>query len=111
MVSAIGAFVDPKPCELPGLDDFAGKVIHSASWDHDDDLGGKRVAIGTGATAVQLIPQIARDVAQLDVYQRTPIWVAPKIDTAISPAWRKLFARFPFTQRLLRYLATSSSSS
>ena len=56
-------FVDPKPAEIPGLDDFEGKLIHSARWDHDYDLAGKRVAIvGTGASAVQIIPSIAREV-------------------------------------------------
>ncbi len=108
VVSAIGAFVDPKPCELPGLDDFEGTLIHSARWDHDADLQGKRVAVvGTGASAVQIVPAIARDVEQLDVYQRTAIWVAPKFDPKI-PGWIKgLFRRFPFTQRLTRAVASA----
>ena len=108
VISAIGAFVDPKPCELPGLDDFGGKIIHSARWDHDVDLDGKRVAIvGTGASAVQIIPSIARDVAQLDVYQRTPIWVGPKFDPKI-PNWIKtLFRRVPVTQRITRAVASA----
>ena len=93
MISAIGAFVDPKPADIAGLDDFAGKVIHSARWDHDYDLAGKRVAIvGTGASAVQIIPSIARDVGRLDVYQRTPIWVAPKFDPKIPTLVKTLFA-------------------
>jgi cation diffusion facilitator CzcD-associated flavoprotein CzcO len=108
VISAIGAFVDPKPCELPGLDDFGGEIIHSARWDHDVDLNGKRVAIvGTGASAVQIIPSIARDVAQLDVYQRTPIWVGPKFDPKI-PSWIKtLFRRVPVTQRITRAVASA----
>ena len=108
VVSAIGAFVDPKPCELPGLDDFEGDLIHSARWDHDVELGGRRVAIvGTGASAVQIVPSIARDVAQLDVYQRTPIWVGPKFDPKI-PGWLKnLFRRVPVTQRVTRAVASS----
>ena len=108
VVSAIGAFVDPKPCEIPGLDDFGGTIIHSARWDHDADLEGKRVAIvGTGASAVQIIPSIARDVAQLDVYQRTPIWVGPKFDPKI-PSWlQTLFRRVPFTQRVTRAVASA----
>ncbi len=101
VVSAIGAFIDPKPVELEGLDSFQGKVIHSARWDHDFDLTGKRVAIvGTGASAVQIIPTIAPDVAQLDVYQRTPIWVGPKFDPPIPDALKKVFARVPLTQRI-----------
>jgi cation diffusion facilitator CzcD-associated flavoprotein CzcO len=107
VVSAIGAFVDPKPVEIQGLDDFAGKVIHSARWDHDYDLTGKRVAvIGTGASAVQIVPSIARDVSQLDIYQRTPIWVAPKFDPPIPEPIKRLFARLPFTQRLARLVAS-----
>jgi cation diffusion facilitator CzcD-associated flavoprotein CzcO len=108
VVSAIGAFVDPKPCEIDGLDDFAGKLIHSARWDHDYDLTGKRVAIvGTGASAVQIIPSIAPQVAQLDVYQRTPIWVSPKFDPAIPEPVKRLFARVPLTQRLTRLIASA----
>ena len=101
VVSAIGAFVDPKPIEIEGLDAFAGKVIHSARWDHDYELTGKRVAIvGTGASAVQIVPVIAREVAQLDVYQRTPIWISPKFDPPIPNAVKRLFARLPVAQRL-----------
>src|SRR2546425_841037 len=74
-ISAMGAFGGPNPAEIPGLDDFAGQLIHSARWDHAYDLAGKRVAVvGTGASAVQIIPVIAKQVARLDVYQRTPIW-------------------------------------
>ena len=81
VISAIGPFVDPKPAGIAGVDDFEGKVIHSARWDHDYDLAGKRVAIvGTGASAVQIIPSIADDVERLDVHQRTPIWISPKFD-------------------------------
>jgi cation diffusion facilitator CzcD-associated flavoprotein CzcO len=100
VISAIGAFVDPKPIEIDGLDEFTGKVIHSARWDHSYSLEGKRVAIvGTGASAVQIVPMIARDVAQLDVYQRTPIWISPKFDPPIPEVVKRLFARVPLTQR------------
>jgi len=110
VISAIGAFVDPKPAEIPGLDDFEGKLIHSARWDHGYDLAGKRVAIvGTGASAVQIIPSIAPEVARLDVYQRTPIWVSPKFDPEI-PGWMKrLFALVPFTERIARALASAGT--
>jgi cation diffusion facilitator CzcD-associated flavoprotein CzcO len=103
VVSAIGAFVDPKPVEIEGLEEFQGDVIHSARWDHDVELADRRVAvIGTGASAVQIIPELAREVARLDVYQRTPIWVAPKFDPKI-PGWMKaVFRRAPLTQRLTR---------
>jgi cation diffusion facilitator CzcD-associated flavoprotein CzcO len=100
VVSAIGAFVDPKPSGIEGLDDFDGKIIHSARWDHDYDLAGKRVAIvGTGASAVQIVPEIAPEVGRLDVYQRTPIWISPKFDPEI-PRWlQALFRRVPLVQR------------
>jgi cation diffusion facilitator CzcD-associated flavoprotein CzcO len=101
VVSAIGAFVDPKPASIDGVDSFGGKIIHSARWDHSYPLDGKRVAIiGTGASAVQIIPSIAPDVAQLDVYQRTPIWVSPKFDPPIPDFLKGLFARAPLAQRL-----------
>jgi cation diffusion facilitator CzcD-associated flavoprotein CzcO len=103
VISAIGPFVDPKPAEIPGLDDFEGKLIHSARWDHDYDLAGKRVAIvGTGASAVQIVPSVAKQVGRLDVYQRTPIWIAPKLDPKI-PGWmQRMFKRLPFTERIAR---------
>jgi cation diffusion facilitator CzcD-associated flavoprotein CzcO len=107
VISAIGPFVDPKPAEIPGLEDFEGKLIHSARWEHDYDLRGKRVAIvGTGASAVQIVPSIAPDVERLDVYQRTPIWISPKFDPEI-PGWMKrMFERLPFTERIARRLAS-----
>ncbi|MBV9214330.1 MAG: NAD(P)/FAD-dependent oxidoreductase [Actinobacteria bacterium] len=108
VVSAIGAFVDPKPVKIEGLDDFAGKVIHSARWDHGYDLAGKRVAVvGTGASAVQIIPSIAQRVARLDVYQRTPIWVLPKTDPPIPEPLKRLFSRVPLTERIARAVASS----
>ena len=104
VISAIGPFVDPKPHGVPGADDFEGEVIHSARWDHDSDLKGKRVAVvGTGASSVQIVPSIAREVERLDVYQRTPIWVAPKFDPKIPKRLQRLFARFPFTERIARW--------
>jgi cation diffusion facilitator CzcD-associated flavoprotein CzcO len=106
VVSAIGAFVDPKPADIAGLRDFGGKIIHSARWDDGYDLAGKRVAVvGTGASAVQIVPVIARTVGQLDVYQRTPIWVSPKFDPRIPGIVKRLFARVPLTQRIARAVA------
>jgi cation diffusion facilitator CzcD-associated flavoprotein CzcO len=110
VVSAIGAFVDPKPVDIDGVDDFAGKVIRSASWDHDYDLGGKRVAvIGTGASAVQIVPEIAPLVGELHVFQRTPIWVGPKLDPETPAALRRLYRRRPGVQRVVRRMATRGS--
>lgn len=103
MILATGFLSQPKRPDIAGLDSFAGKVIHTAQWDHGYDLAGKRAAvIGTGATAVQLLPKIAPRLAQLDVYQRTPIWVAPKFNPKIAPEVQRLFARIPATQLAAR---------
>ncbi len=107
VISAIGAFVDPKPAVLGGLEDFRGKVVQSARWDHDYDFAGKRVAIvGTGASAVQIIPKLARVVERLDVYQRTPVWVGPKFDPPTPKAVESLYRRVPAIQNLVRAAAT-----
>ncbi|MEQ8231233.1 MAG: NAD(P)/FAD-dependent oxidoreductase [Gammaproteobacteria bacterium] len=82
VVSAMGMFNELNWPAIPGLDDFRGKLFHSARWDHDYDLAGKRVAcIGSAASAVQFVPEIAPQTAQLHVFQRTANWVAPKEDT------------------------------
>ncbi len=82
LVGAVGMFGDVHLPDIPGLDTFAGTVFHSARWDHDHDLTGERVAvIGSAASAVQFVPEIAEDVGELAVFQRTPNWVLPKIDT------------------------------
>jgi cation diffusion facilitator CzcD-associated flavoprotein CzcO len=103
VVSAIGAFVNPRPAAIEGLDSFAGDVLRSSSWDPAVELRGKRVAVvGTGASALQIIPSIARKVASLDVYQRTPIWVGPKLDWRTSRAVVRLFERRPEVQQAVR---------
>ncbi|MGI8680149.1 MAG: flavin-containing monooxygenase [Jatrophihabitans sp.] len=107
LVTATGFLSQPSVPAIPGIDTFAGTVLHSAAWDDSHDLTGERVAvIGTGATAVQLVPEIARKVAELTVYQRTPIWVVPKIDGPIPRVVQKLFARVPLTQRAARLINT-----
>lgn len=108
LLTATGFLSQPKMPDIPGIDTFAGTIIHTADWDDDADLRGKRVAvIGTGATAVQLIPTIAPEVAELTVYQRTAIWVAPKIDYRVPRLVKTLFAKVPLTQRLMRLGGTS----
>jgi cation diffusion facilitator CzcD-associated flavoprotein CzcO len=103
LVCAIGALSNPAYPAIPGLERFEGRTFHSALWDHDFDLRGKRVAvIGTGASAIQFVPQIAKQVAHLDLYQRTPPWVFPKPDRPTSERQRWLFARFPFLLWLYR---------
>ena len=108
LIVATGYLSRPSRPNIPGIDSFAGKIIHTAQWDHDYPLEGKRAAvIGTGATAVQLVPEIARRLAQLDVYQRTAIWVGPKNDWKIAPWVRKLFGLLPFTQKIARFFSTT----
>lgn len=103
LMTATGFLSQPRLPDIDGVHDFAGTVIHTAKWDDDADLDGLRVAvIGTGATAVQLIPEIARRASSLTVYQRTPIWVTPKADFEIPRAVQGLFAAQPWTQRLAR---------
>jgi len=105
LVSATGLLIVPKLPDIKGVESYRGKLMHSARWDHDYDLTGKRVAvIGTGGTAIQLIPTIVDQVAQLDVYQRTPIWLMPKPDLEISEGWKRAFRRIPLLQRFLRLL-------
>jgi len=103
LMTATGFLSQPRLPDIAGVEDFAGTVIHTAKWDDTADLDGKRVAvIGTGATAVQLIPEIARRAAALTVFQRTPIWVTPKADFRIPRVVQTLFAAQPWTQRLAR---------
>ncbi|MFD8672176.1 flavin-containing monooxygenase [Streptomyces seoulensis] len=105
VVSATGPLSDPKIPAIPGLDSFPGRVFHSARWDHDYDLRGKRVAmVGTGASAIQIVPSIQPEVDRLTVFQRTPPWVMPRMDRAIGTAERKLHQALPFTARLRRGL-------
>jgi cation diffusion facilitator CzcD-associated flavoprotein CzcO len=102
VVSGIGALHIPKFPEIVGRESFAGPAFHSAEWDHSADLTGKRVAvIGTGASAVQFIPQLAPAARHLTVFQRTPPWIHPKPDFAFSPAARRLL-RLPGAARTLR---------
>lgn len=108
LFTATGFLSQPHTPDIPGINDFAGKVIHTTDWEDGYDLNGRRVAIiGTGATAVQLIPELAKRVADLTVYQRTPIWVVPKVDLRFSPRARALFARVPLTQRVVRAVTDS----
>jgi len=103
LVSAAGFLVRPKMPDLVGIESFRGKQIHTARWDHDYDLTGKRVAlIGTGATGVQVGPAIADRVARLDVYQRTAIWLMPKMNAVFSERTKRLFRRAPVLQKGIR---------
>jgi cation diffusion facilitator CzcD-associated flavoprotein CzcO len=104
LIAACGQLSIPHVPPLPGLDQFAGPAFHTAEWRHDVDLSGKRVAVvGTGCSAIQVVPAIAPHVAHLDVYQRSPGWTIPKLDFPYSERARRLFARFPLLQRLDRW--------
>lgn len=104
LITATGYLSQPRVPDIPGIDQFAGKIIHSMAWDDDYDPTGRRIAlIGTGATAVQLVPELTKRAADLTVYQRTPIHVVPKFDFSIPAFVRRLFARVPLTQRAFRW--------
>ena len=103
LVAACGPLSDPAVPDLPGLDGFPGKVFRSARWDHDYDLTGKRVAVvGTGASAIQIVPVIQPKVDRLVLFQRTPPWVMPRMDRDITAVERRLYRRVPAVQRALR---------
>lgn len=105
VIAGVGGLVDPSYPNIVGMDEFEGDMIHTARWNHDVDLNDKRVAvIGTGASAVQVVPSIAPIVAMLSVFQRTPAWVVGKFD-ALYPIWlRKFLARVPFFLRASRFV-------
>jgi cyclohexanone monooxygenase len=96
VVSATGIFHTPSTPSLPGLETFAGRKIHSARWDHTIDLRNRRVAvIGTGASAIQVVPAVAPVVDQLDLYQRSAPWILPRKDDLYTSEQRVLFATQP----------------
>jgi cation diffusion facilitator CzcD-associated flavoprotein CzcO len=108
VVDATGVLTHPKRPDIRGVDDFEGVTLHTARWDHSQDLTGKRVAvIGTGASAVQVIPAIADEVAYLTVFQRTPIWCLPKYDAAIPARARWVLGRVPGASRAARLASQS----
>jgi cation diffusion facilitator CzcD-associated flavoprotein CzcO len=103
VLSALGPLCEPQYPSVPGLETFTGKAFHSARWDHGYDLRGKRVAvIGTGASAIQFVPEIQPKVAKLTLFQRTPAWVLPRLDRAISQREKEAFRRFPAVQQAVR---------
>ena len=103
LLTACGQLSVPQVPPIPGLESFEGPAFHTAEWRHDVDLAGKRVAVvGTGCSAIQVVPAIQPRVAKLDVYQRSPGWTLPKMDYAY-PTWaRALFKRLPPLRRLDR---------
>lgn len=96
VVTAVGMLDVPNIPDIPGADRFGGRTFHSSDWDHSKSTAGERVAsIGTGASAVQYVPEIAAEVAALTVFQRTPIWVSPRYDEPFTPEQQELFERDP----------------
>ncbi|NUS94463.1 MAG: NAD(P)/FAD-dependent oxidoreductase [Nocardia sp.] len=102
-ISAAGIFAEAKYPDLPGLDTFEGTAFHSLHWDHDHDLTGERVAvIGTGASAVQFVPEIQPRVAALTVFQRSAPWIVPRMDRPTLGLERTLLRRLPLAQKAIR---------
>ena len=103
LVSAVGQLSQPVLPRIPGVDTFEGQTFHSARWDHDVDLTGKRVAVvGTGASAIQFIPHVAREAAALTVFQRTPSYILPKPDQRFGPRYRSILRHVPGALRAER---------
>lgn len=109
VIAATGILNQPKYPEINGIDQFKGKMMHSARWDHHYDLTNKKVAIiGTGASAVQIVPSIADQVAHLSVFQRTPIWVGPKRDYLISEERQHRLENNLLLNRLARFTSEAT---
>jgi cation diffusion facilitator CzcD-associated flavoprotein CzcO len=103
LVAAPGLLSEPNVPALPGLDRFEGKSFHTAAWNDDHDLSGRRVGVfGTGATAIQVVPAIRERVEQLVVFQRTPPWVIPHSDHPVAEPVQRLYRRVPAVQKLSR---------
>ena len=104
LITAVGQLHRPQIPDIPGRDSFRGKAFHSARWDHAYDFNGKTVAvIGTGASAVQFVPEIAKQVKQLYVFQRSPGWCIPKFDKPFAGWQRKLLDKVPIIHDLDRW--------
>jgi cation diffusion facilitator CzcD-associated flavoprotein CzcO len=100
VVSAVGQLNRPALPEIAGRDDFTGPSWHSARWNHDVDLSGRQVAVvGTGASAIQFVPEVAKTAGHVDVYQRSAPYVLPKSDHLYGPAQQALFDRFPVVRK------------
>lgn len=103
VVGAFGLLAEPVTPDIPGIEDFAGEIMHSARWNHDHDLRGERVAVvGTGASAIQFVPGIQPTVGHMTVFQRTAPWVLPHRNRRITGVERLLYRRFPVLQRVVR---------
>lgn len=103
LIGAIGPLCEPNLPDIAGFNDFEGKIVHSARWDADYDFAGKRVAvIGTGASAIQLVPELAKSVGHLDVYQRTAPWIVPRTERPYHKVENWAFENIPGVQSAMR---------
>ena len=103
LVSAAGPLAEPATPDIPGIDSFPGAVFHSARWDHGAEIDGRRVAVvGTGASAIQIVPEVQRRAATVTLFQRTPAWVLPRTDRRYRAAERWLYRHVPAARRLAR---------
>jgi cation diffusion facilitator CzcD-associated flavoprotein CzcO len=103
LIAGMGGLSEPKVPDIPGKDSFKGAAFHTAQWDHDADLKGKRVAvIGTGASGIQVVPKLQPQVEKLHLFQRTPAWIMPHRDRSITPREQRAYKRLPFAQKLVR---------
>jgi cation diffusion facilitator CzcD-associated flavoprotein CzcO len=103
VILATGGLAEPRLPDIPGVGNFKGRVMHTAQWDHSVSLEGKRVAvIGTGASAIQAVPQIAPVVGSLELFQRTPSWVLPHLGRPVIGRSKRIFRTLPISQRAVR---------
>ncbi|MEV6768761.1 NAD(P)/FAD-dependent oxidoreductase [Nocardia sp. NPDC051030] len=103
LIAAFGSIETPKLPDIDGLAQFGGKIVHTARWDHDYSYEGKRIGIiGTGASALQVIPEMAKIAAHVTVFQRTPIWVMPKLDFAVGPGLKRAIDHVPGLRKAAR---------
>ena len=103
LISGSGGLSEPSLPEIKGIESFAGETFHSARWDHSVDLEGKRIAvIGTGASAIQLVPELQKIGGRVDVYQRTPNWIIPRNERRFTAVEKEVFRRVPLAQRAVR---------
>jgi len=110
LISGAGPLIEPVWPDIPGLDSFEGSLFHSARWNHDVALAGKRVAvIGTGASAIQFVPEVRAIADRVTVFQRTPAWIIPRRDRPTTALRRRVFRRAPVLQRLARAMAFRSA--
>jgi cation diffusion facilitator CzcD-associated flavoprotein CzcO len=103
LVLGNGGLSEPSVPDLPGLQNFAGTTFHSATWNWDHDLRGRRVAVvGTGASSIQFVPHVQREAGHMTLFQRTAPWVMPRRDRQLGRFERAAYRRFPFLQRIMR---------